>query len=258
MRSIEESVVIAMDGSDKELFPFLPYILQDLWEIGADPDIIIKLIRKNFNIHTGLRVLDLGCGKGAVSVKVSKALGCMCYGIDALPEFIDYARRKAVELNVQGLCKFKTGDIRKEIKNLTDYDILILGAIGPVFGDYYKTLTTLSGCIKKNGVFIIDDGYIEDDTSYTHPFMFKKNTIMQQIEKAGMEVVEHIIMNKEEIKESDDHIFENLSKRCYELMKKYPDKQNLFHDYIKKQKTENYILENLVTGTTMVLKKTNH
>lgn len=46
MKSIEESVVIAMDGSDKELFPFLPYIFQDIWEIGADPDAIIKLIKK--------------------------------------------------------------------------------------------------------------------------------------------------------------------------------------------------------------------
>ena len=49
MKTIEESVVIAMDGSDKELFPFLPYILQDVWEIGADPDAIIKLIKKQFN-----------------------------------------------------------------------------------------------------------------------------------------------------------------------------------------------------------------
>jgi len=30
MKTIEESFVIAMGGSDKELFPFSPYILQDL------------------------------------------------------------------------------------------------------------------------------------------------------------------------------------------------------------------------------------
>ncbi len=44
MKSIEESVVTAMDGTDIELFHFLPYILQDLWEIGADPDVIISLL----------------------------------------------------------------------------------------------------------------------------------------------------------------------------------------------------------------------
>jgi len=45
MKSIEESVVIAMDGSDKELL----HILQDLLEIGADPDAIIKM-NKEFSI----------------------------------------------------------------------------------------------------------------------------------------------------------------------------------------------------------------
>jgi 2-polyprenyl-3-methyl-5-hydroxy-6-metoxy-1,4-benzoquinol methylase len=98
MKSIEESVVIAMDGSDKELFPFLPYILQDIWEIGADPGAIVKLIRKYFNNITEIKVLDLGCGKGAVSVKVSKKLGCTCYGIDAIPEFVEFAQQKATEL----------------------------------------------------------------------------------------------------------------------------------------------------------------
>ena len=34
MRSLEESVVTAMDGTNKKLFPFLPYIFQDIWEMG--------------------------------------------------------------------------------------------------------------------------------------------------------------------------------------------------------------------------------
>ncbi len=36
MKPIEESVVMVMDGSDKELFPSLPYILKDIWETGSD------------------------------------------------------------------------------------------------------------------------------------------------------------------------------------------------------------------------------
>ncbi len=48
MKTLDESVVTAMDGSDKELFSYLPYILQDLWEIGADPDAIINLIGRYF------------------------------------------------------------------------------------------------------------------------------------------------------------------------------------------------------------------
>lgn len=255
MKTLEESVVIAMDGSDKELFPFLPYILQDLWEIGADPDAIIKLIRKHFDHFAALKVLDFGCGKGAVSVKLAQKLGCTCYGIDAISEFIAFAQQKATEFKVNHLCRFETADIREKVKDLSGYDIVILGAIGPVFGDYFTTLSTLSKCINENGIFIIDDGYIDDKSDFIHPLMFKKSTIIQQIEKAGMQLVENEIMAREDIKDSDDFIFDNLKKRCFELIDKYPEKQNLFLDYIKKQEIENDVLENKVIGTTMVIKK---
>jgi len=49
MRSLEESVVTAMDGTNKKLFPFLPYIFQDIWEIGADSNVIISLIRNELD-----------------------------------------------------------------------------------------------------------------------------------------------------------------------------------------------------------------
>jgi hypothetical protein len=63
MKSIEESVVIAMDGTDKELFPYLPYILQDIWEIRADPEIVIRLIERHIINHDRLKIPDLGCEK---------------------------------------------------------------------------------------------------------------------------------------------------------------------------------------------------
>lgn len=255
MKSIEESVVIAMDGSDKELFPFLPYILQDIWEIGADPDAILKLIRKYCNNLTELKVLDLGCGKGAVSVKVSQKLGCTCYGIDAIPEFVEFAQQKATEHKVNHLCIFEMGDIREKVKELSGYDVVILGAIGSIFGDYFATLSTLAKCLKENGIFIIDDAYINDNSDFSHPLMFKKSDIGQQIEKAGMKLVENDIMDRADIVDSDDYIFDNLKKRCHELIEKYQNKRNLFLDYIRKQEFENDVLENKVIGTTLVIKK---
>ena len=101
-------------------------------------------------------------------------MGCTCYGIDAISEFIEFAQQKANEFKVNHLCTFETGDIREKVKELSGYDIIILGSIGPVFGDYFSTLTTLSKCINEKGIFILDDGYIEDDDHYTHPLVLKK------------------------------------------------------------------------------------
>jgi hypothetical protein len=70
-----------------------------------------------------------------------------------------------------------------------------------------------------------------------------------------MELAENVIMNRDEIKDADEFIFNNLKKRCFELIEKYPNQRNMFLEYIKKQETENDVLENKVVGTTMVIRK---
>jgi hypothetical protein len=45
MKTLEESIATSLDCSEEPLLPYLPYILQDFWEIGASPEVIIDLIR---------------------------------------------------------------------------------------------------------------------------------------------------------------------------------------------------------------------
>ena len=117
------------------------------------------------------------------------------------------------------------------------------------------TLTKLSACLDPVGIFIIDDGYIENISDYNHPLILKQEIIHKQIESSGMKLIDEIIIPRNSIKDSDDYIFENLEKRCKELIIKLPGKKHLFENYIKKQKEENYILENVVICSTMVIKR---
>jgi SAM-dependent methyltransferase len=258
MRTIEESAVMAMDGTNSNLFSYLPYILQDLWEIGTSTELIIELVRKHSSDYSKLSILDLGCGKGPVSIKLAKEFKCHCFGIDAFNDFIYDAQRKAKEYNVDKYCLFEAGDIRTKISELKDFDIIILGGIGPVFGNYYSTLSTLSKCLKPNGLIIIDDGYIDDNSNYSHPLIQKKSEILKQISSANMKFIDETIVNQDELEEMDDFIFKNLKNRCNELIKKHPDKKDLFDEYIKKQEEENEILENKVICSTMVIKNNAH
>lgn len=255
MKTIEESVVTALDGTSIEIYPFLPYILQDFFELGSDSEIIIEIIKRHFNKFNRLRVLDLGCGKGSVSINISKILKCKCYGIDALPEFIKIAKQKAKENKVENLCNFEIGDIRKKIKQLTEYDIILLGSIGPVLGNYYETLTSISQCLKQTGMIIIDDGYIDDKSDFTHPLILKQKDILNQIKDANMKIIENNVINFEKYKNDNNNDFNNLKKRCNELISKYPNKKNIFEDYVQNQKKEYDVLENKIVCTTMVIKQ---
>ena len=67
---------------------------------------------------------------------------------------------------MEHLCEFEKGDIRERGKDLQGYDVIILGSIGPVFGDFHTTLTILSKCIHENGIFIIDEGYMDDNSPF--------------------------------------------------------------------------------------------
>lgn len=255
MKSLEESVIISMDGTDKYIFPYLPYILQDFWEIGASPTDMIRLIEKHCTDYENLKILDLGCGKGAVSIKIAERFGCECFGFDAIKEFIEEAGEKASEYNVESLCNFEQADIREKINELPVFDVIILGAIGPIFGDYYQTLTSLKKCLKPDGLILIDDAYIEDSSSFVHPTLLKRSELLKQISDAGMKIIEELLVNDaEKIKEEHGQEFDNIVLRCNELIHTYPEQKSLFEDYIRNQNEEYDVLDNKIIGITMAIK----
>ena len=251
--SLKQSVTASMDADDIELFPFLPYILQDVWEIGSYPEIIIQLIKKHTSASPNLKVLDLGCGKGPVSVNIAKEFGCQCYGIDGITDFVKEAKYKAKEFGVDKFCQFEFADVRTKISTLNSYDIIVLGSIGPVFGDYFTMLSILEKHLLPNGIIIIDDGYIEDSASFFHSVVQKKSDILKQISQAGMHLIDETILNPKKIKETNEFIFSKLEKRCLELIETNPTQMHLFKNYIAKQINENKALEEQIKCSTMVI-----
>ena len=286
-----------MDGTDSDIFPYLPYILQDVWEIGASPEVMVRLAQRHAPRYRELAVLDLGCGKGAVSVALARMLPCQCYGIDAVDAFIDEARQKALAFGVADRCTFETGDIREWVgpypaadvvpgskalrgqeshgnvphgevshrkgsrsnapanPTVPKFDIIVLGAIGPVIGDYFETLSRLDPFLACDGIILIDDGYIPDDSTFTHPLIQKRGKITGQISRAGMRLVDEEVIGRDEMQTSNDTIHQPLVRRCRELMEKHPEKRQLFEEYIRRQEEEIDVLENRIACSTMVVKR---
>ena len=254
--SIEESIITALDGADTSLLKYIPYILQDFWELGASAEEIIKIIKKYKRDYPDLNVLDLGSGKGAVSVKIAAELKCKCLGIDAMEDFVQFSGNKAKEFSVDDICVFEKNDIRTRIQTLGKYDVIILGAIGAVFGDHYTTLSLLKPHLNIDGIIIIDDAYVEDDAPKEHPGILKKCELLRQINNAGMELIKEITIDDiPGINDEYEIQFRNLEKRCMELIEKHTDDKELLQGYIEKEKEEYRLLQNEIIPTVLVMKQ---
>ena len=234
--SLEENVITAMDGSDNGLMLCLPYILQDFWELGFISDEIVDIIKEYKTDYTNINVLDLDSGKGTVSNKIAAELKCICFGIDAINDFVIYSNNKSKEYSVNDICTFEKNDIENVLGSLGKFDIIILGAINTVFKDFYNTLLQLVSHLKKDGLIIINDVYLKDDCEKKYPNILKMKEIKNQINDTGMELVKIIETHKvfEEYKKEN----ENIEKICMELIAKYNENKEMLFNYIEKQKIE--------------------
>ena len=256
MEELEESIVTAMELTDNALVKYLPYIFQDHWELGTSSDEIIEIIRKHTTNYSNLSVLDLGSGKGAISIKISSELKCKCFGIEGLDDFVIFSNNKAKEFLANNICTFEKNDIRTRLETLGKYDIILLIAIGPVLGNYFETLSKLSPHLNEDGLIIIDDAYVEENSSQEYPNVLSETEIIKQIKNAGMKLIEKTTINDiSTTHEKYENDFRNIKNRCMELAEKYPENKKLFLEYVERQIREYEILSNEIVPAIFVIKK---
>lgn len=66
MNETKEKLAKSLTANSIELIPFLPYLLQDLWELGSSSEEITDLLSDYCELNEDSKILDLACGKGAV------------------------------------------------------------------------------------------------------------------------------------------------------------------------------------------------
>ena len=200
--------------------------------------------------------MDLGSGKGAVSIKIASELGCKCLGIDGINDFVIFSNNKAKEYSADSICMFEKNDIRTRIKSLGKYDIILLMATGPVFGNYFETLTEFLPHLSNDGLVIINDAYVDDNCKKNYQNIFGEKEIAKQVDKAGMEIIYKITINEiSGTRKKYENEFKNIQKRCMELVEKYPENKEMFLRYIDGQKREYEVLSNEIIPAVFVIKK---
>ncbi len=237
----------SLTAGSADILPYLPYLLQDLWELGSNPGDVVKAA-KEMGADSGWRALDLGCGKGAVGIRLAK-------GVDLMGGFVEFAREKAKELGVAHLCEFEVGDIIEAAQTEKGFDLAILGAVGSVMGTPLETLTKLKATVKPGGYILVDDGYIIEgaDAPRLEAEYYTKEQWARAFNDTGLQLISEIKAG-EETQAVDDDNTAAIAARAAELALLHPERRALFEDYVIAQQQECDDMTDRVVSAMWVLK----
>ena len=252
----EKSIADSLEV-EKWLLPHMPFLLQDLWVLGSSVDKIIETVGSLTNLSSLTRILDLGCGKGAVSIQLVAKYEFQAVGIDAMTPFLEEAEKKATEYNVSHLCQFINQDIHEYVSNDHNYDLVLLASLGGIFGSLKNTIAKMRTQVHSDGFMIIDDGYLKKGNhlnrkGYGH-YKDYDNTI-RELTFFGDQIINQVDTS-EVSKNINREYLESIKRRGEELISKHNELEKDINDYIRLQEEECDVLENEIEGVLWVLRK---
>lgn len=256
MPALTDGELAAYFGLSVRLLPYLDELLVDFDELGSDAGLVAEWLGKH-GIGAAARVLDLGCGKGAVAVAAARALGCSVTGIDAFVPFIDEGRRRAEAAGVAGLCEFRAGDIRGESEKETDYDAALMLAVGPVFGGPGETVGVLRRCVRSGGLMVIDDAYLLDKAVDFPGYEGLLDGLRTRIQLAshGDEILAEKLVTRAEVEAQNRRYQARIEERGRRLAARRPDLAADIAAYVEKERRECEIIERDIQNAVWLLRR---
>jgi cyclopropane fatty-acyl-phospholipid synthase-like methyltransferase len=255
-KDLDSSIAFSLDANP-ELLPYLPELLADFIEIGGAPKDIVNMLKKHITSKE-FSVLDLGCGKGAVSCAIAKELGAKVKGYDGFEPFILSANEYAEKLGVASFCKFTVADIRDVVEKERGYDVVILAGVGLPWGGIKETIEVLRSCIKPGGFIVFDDAFLSKDTIISDKryslYKYYEETI-SELTYFGDEIVEEKILTHDEAVDSAGDDVDKIKSRAEKLAVRFPDKADLFKEYVKVQENEVQLLHSELVYAFWMIKK---
>ena len=255
-QEVKDSVAASMDIK-KKLLPLLPYLIQDLWVMGSSIDQIFSGIEL-LHLPELNTVLDLCCGKGGLSVQIAKKFGYRVTGVDAMSVFLKTAERKAGEFKVAHLCRFIQEDVNEFTSIPRKFDLVILAAAGPVFGDIKQTMEILRSQVKVGGFIFIDDCYLPDGSQVMNRKGYKYYLDYKDTRDALLSFGDQMIaeIKTDDAQKNINSKYQRLIKnRGAELIKNYPELEKDIRNYIQEQSDECDILERKLRSMLWIVQK---
>lgn len=161
------------------------------WQ-GAFYRDLTKDVLQRAGIARGMRVLDVGCGAGDVSLLAGELVGPsgLVVGIDRSPEAVDVARRRATANGCCGWVHFATAELDTPFTEET-FDALIGRLVLMYLPSPATTLRRLCHLLCPRGIIAFQELVLPLGSSFPEGPLFRrcKGWIQTTFERAGFDVV---------------------------------------------------------------------
>ncbi len=245
-RSLLRQVAASVDAP-VALAPHLGELFADLTALGSMPRTVVRLLRQ-VGIGEGARVLDLACGKGAVSVAIAASLRCRVLGLDAYEPFLEsareLARRRGVGRGVggakedRGLAEFRQFNLRDpSTLPRGRFDAALMIGLDPLV----HAAAVLRPLTRKGGVYVIDDIYRDDRDAHAdeYPHIPTREESREILTAKGDEIAAVHIPAPSAVRRLNDRLYRGISRRAAALRRRHPRLAAPLREFLARQRHAN-------------------
>jgi len=164
----------------------------------------LMLLGEICRLKPGMNLLDLACGKGELLCQWASKYNTKGVGVDLSSVFLQAARERAHELNVEAQVTFVQDDAVHYPQEHHEYDVVsCLGATW-IGNGLLGTLELMQQALKDHkGLLVVGEPFwYEEPPEHTYPlFDADKNTfttldgLLDRLSSAGVELVEMVLAN---------------------------------------------------------------
>jgi ubiquinone/menaquinone biosynthesis C-methylase UbiE len=132
-----------------------------------DPEALDRLLA-GLDLGPGARVLDVGCGKGEILVRLMERYGVDAVGVDTNGDFLAELRRRAARRATAGELALHEMDFAEFSYDPASFDLAMCVGATHACGGYIRTLNALIRAATPGGLVLIGDGFWrrEPDAEY--------------------------------------------------------------------------------------------
>lgn len=230
MKHAHASIPHSLNAPERAL-PILAAFFEPLTALGCAPRRVVRWLREA-GVSRRQVLLDLGCGKGAVSVAAARGIGCRVVGVDAFEPFLEAAREGARRGGVEGLCAFRRGDVKRVgacVKGR--FDAVVVLNVLPV----ERALPLARRWTKAGGIYVIDDAVrVAESDAYADAPTLEEAAAL--IERGGDRIERVHVESRAEILRRERTLYRRLERHGRKLMKAMPRRAGVIRECLAWQR----------------------